>query len=156
MNAQLSLNLQELAILRRDAERAEKARREYLERLLADPELNDLTFTAKEIGDLLDAKEVAVRELILTVNGKNGEGKGDLPKGATAVKKHKISYQLAKVFKWCLVNAPEFMKLQTKDFESYALKVDKIKPVPDVTITEYWQAQIAKDLSEYLPTDKEE
>ena len=144
----LALKLAGLADLRRESEATERARREKLEAMQADPEYVELANQCKVIGDALEQAEQDVRSH--AVAAYQEEGKDGLPAGVKVVHKRKVGYTVGGAIKWCLTNAPEFLRLSARDFESYCLKVQDIKPVPVVYVEEELQAQISKDLSEYV------
>lgn len=101
---------------------------------------------AKELQDQLaeDIKAGALDEYATTGDKK--------PHPAVQVKLFsKLQYDEQQAYEYCLDSLPQALKLDKRTFEQYAKGVAKVAPVAFVETVFEPRAQIASDLSEYLP-----
>ena len=102
------------------------------------------TFAQQNIDNLTaELQAEALAEYQATSNKK--------PEGATVKIFTVLKYDVVAALEWARKELPEALTLDKKLFETHAKGVAKTKPIPVVEIVEEARAQIAGDLSEYLP-----
>lgn len=138
-----------LARLRRDAERLQFKQTALLDEFRRDGVYHDNEMELTMLGDAIASLEAEVKTQ--AVDGYLSTGSKKFP-GVTVKMMSSLEYNLNEATIWAREHLAEAIHLDTRFFEKHARAVAATKPVPCVQIVTEPQAQIDKDLSEWVNT----
>lgn len=152
-HADLDAGIRLLAVYRRNAAEAQAQMKRLRLQLEASIEWQYWQGMANEAGGNVTALEESVRRQV--VEAWEGNGDKHLHPAVTVKQFTCLSYDPQAALEWCKSNLPKAVKLDERVFEKHAKAVAETGPVPFVTLFVEPRAQIATDLSAYLPEPDE-